>query len=142
MKAPSKLTPSNYDPIRAIEWVIAILTALGGLYAFTPSYHHVTQTQPSALASALASPALVKVFAAVVIIGALILICGLAMHKVRLLSAGLFIILLVRIFQFLITVIVSGFFPFTPWIFLFTVTVIVFLLWLNVRLRVTNNGRA
>lgn len=137
-----RFLPKSFDPIRIIEWVVALATAFSGLYIYSPFYNQAVQRDgPGAIAAALHHPELIYVYGAVILAGAVLLILGLVLRKVLLRSVGLFTIFTVRFFQVLLTLITLGWQPIT-WIFPLTIMCIVVVLWINARLEVMSNGRA
>ena len=137
-----KFLPDSIDPIRAIGWVIAIFTLVGGAYIFTPLYtHSVAKNGLGVVASVFSHPALVFVFGAVLVISSLMVIFGLWKGIPRIKSAGFFGILLTRFFQVLTTFMVSGFLPIT-WIYPMTIVFILIILWAHARWEVKQNADA
>lgn len=121
------------DPIRNIEWVIAICTFLGGLYIFSPLYDlSIARVGMSPFASALSNPASILLWGAVLLVGATLVMIGLYRGAPKLKSVGWFAIFLARFFQILTTWLVVGFLPIT-WIFPFTILLVVIILWAKAR---------
>lgn len=132
--------PKTFDPIRLIEWVVAIATAISGLHIFSPFYDPSLQSAgPGAIAAALHHPDFIYIYATVILIGAILLTVGLVLRNTGLRSSGLFIIFMVRFFQVLLTITAIGVQPIT-WIFPLTVMFVVVICWINARLEVINNG--
>jgi len=133
MRLIEKVLAIGSDPIRNIEWVIAICTLLGGLYIFTPLYDlSIARVGMSPFAAALANPISIFLWGAVLLVGAGLVIFGLVKNEPRFKSAGWFTIMLARFFQILTTWLVVGFLPIT-WIHPFTVFAVILILWAKAR---------
>lgn len=131
----------RFEPIRAIEWVIALFTLLGGAYLFTPIYRHsVAVNGPGVIADILSHPSMVLFWGGVLVIGAILVMIGLVKYKPQLRSAGWFLILLARIFQLLTTFLVSGLLPIL-WIYLMTLIWVITILWAVARIEVNRRAR-
>lgn len=140
--SPLRFLPKFFDPIRIIEWVVALATAFSGLYIYSPFYDaHIQREGPGAIAAALHHPHLIYLYGGLILIGAVLLIAGLVLRKIGLRSMGLFTIFTVRFFQVLLTITAISWQPIT-WIFPLTIACIVVILWVNARLEVMINGRA
>lgn len=136
MKWVEKLVTGRFRPLRAVEWIVSVCTLIGGVYVFTPIYRLSAQANgPGIIAQAVASPYLVLLFAAFLIIGSVLVIIGLRQLKPQLKSAGWFIIMLTRFFQILTTWLTMGLLPIT-WIYPFTLLLIIFILWCSARVEV------
>lgn len=129
---------AEFDPLRAIEWVIATCTFLGGLYIFTPLYAlSKALGSTSALTQTLSHPAMIFFWGAVLLIGAILVLYGLALDKPQFKSAGWFAIIMARLFQILSTFVVAGLLPIT-WIYPTTIMLVAGILWWKARLEVAN----
>lgn len=138
----SKLLDTSIDPIRVIEWVIAVCTAAGGLYLFTPLYTvSVQQNGLSAVAATFAHPLMVLVWGALLLVSALLVLFGLWKKMPQIKSVGWFGIILARFFQILTTFLAVGFLPIT-WIYPFTIMLVIIVLWGLTRVEVRTNARA
>lgn len=132
------LTGSKFNPVRAIEWVVALCTLIGGAYLFSPLYDF-SVGHASAFALALAHPAIMALWASILLVGSLLVIAGLIINRPQLKSIGWFAMLLARFFQILTTWLMAGFYPIF-WIYPFTVMLVMLLLWINARHEVFRNG--
>ena len=122
--------------LRAIEWVIATCTLIGGIYIFTPlRAASAAVNAPTAFASALTSPYSIFVWGLILVIGAIAVMIGKITKRPQYKSFGWFAIFLARFFQILTTILAVGFLPIT-WIYPFTIMLIVILLWLRARYEV------
>lgn len=140
MRLLARIIPRSVDPIRAIEWVIAVFTLVGGTYLFTPLYGtSVSQNGLSALAQVFAHPAMILLWGALLVVSALLVMYGLWKNLPQVRSAGWFGIILARTFQLLTTFTVAGLLPIS-WIFPMTITVVVIVLWGNARVEVRRNA--
>src|SRR6478735_8122502 len=102
--------PTRIEPIRVIEWVIAVCTAAGGLYIFSPLYQTSRALHgPSAFSLALSHPLSIMAWGALLLVGAVLVMWGLHREKPQLKSIGWFAIILARFFQILTTWMVVGF---------------------------------
>lgn len=129
-----------FDPIRSIEWVIAIMTIAGGAFVFTPLYTvQTSQVGPSAVATALGHPAMIALFGALLLIGAFLVILGMVTELPHIRSGGWFVILMVRFFQVLTVWLTAGFYPIS-WIYPFTLALICLVLWAYARGQVMRNN--
>jgi hypothetical protein len=136
MNWTSRLVPARFEPVRAIEWVIAICTLMGGLYVFTPLYDISQRTAPvGVIAQIIQSQYSVVIFGILLIASAVLIIIGLKLNKPRLRSSGLFILIMVRTFQIISTFVIQGFLPIT-WIYPLTITLVCVVLWGWARLEV------
>lgn len=124
-----KFVPKRFRPIQAIEWVIALFTAVGGLFIFSPLYDiSVDKDGPSALAVALSHPYMILVWSTVLLCGSLLVMFGLAKKMPQLRSAGWFVIILARTFQIATIILTTGWYPIS-WIYPLTLTFIMLILW-------------
>ena len=134
--------PHTFDPIRVIEWVVAVCTLISPVYVFSPWYASNSITSPPGVIASITSAKMVYVYAILLLIGAVMLIIGLVKHNLKLRSMGLFTIFTLRFFQTISAVLLVGLFPLSSWIFTFTLVLILVVLWINVRLGMMVNGRA
>lgn len=142
MRLTSRFIPSSIDPIRSIEWVIAVFTFVGGTYLFTPLYQtSVAQNGLSSIAMVMSHPLMVLIWGALLLVSAVLVMVGLWKDLPQLKSAGWFGIIMARIFQLFTTFLVVGFLPIT-WIYPLTITVVVILLWGFARVEVIKRARA
>lgn len=132
-----KNRPTSIEPIRAVEWVIAVCAAVGGIYVFTPLYElSVLEHGPRAFAAALSHPAFIVFWGILILIGAILVIVGLYENKPQLKSVGWFTIILARFFQLLTIWTVLGLLPLT-WIYPFTLMLVMIVLWGKARVDVS-----
>lgn len=142
MRLVSKILPDCIDPIRCIEWVIAVLTLIGSTYVFTPLYAmSVASNGTSALASVLSYPLTVFIFAGILLMASIFVMYGLVRNRPKIRSAGWFLIFLARWYQILATILVAGFLPIT-WIYPLTISLVVLVLWANARSEVDRYAHA
>jgi hypothetical protein len=140
MKVVDKITRREYDPLRAIEWVIAVFTFSGGLFIFTPLYQvSKAITGPTALATTLSHPIMILFWGSLLLVGALLVMFGLLKNMPQFKSAGWFSIILARVFQLITTFIVAGPLPIT-WIYPMTLVSVVIILWIVARVQVYNDS--
>jgi hypothetical protein len=136
MRLLSKIMSHSIEPIRVIEWVIAVFTFIGGVYIFTPLYQaSVAQNGLTGVALLLNHPVMVMIFGALLVVSSLFVMLGLWKNKPQFRSIGWFNIFLARSFQILGGWLVTGLLPIT-WIFLLTITTVVIVLWATARVEV------
>jgi hypothetical protein len=129
MKVFDKYVSAAISPLRAIEWAIATMTLVGGLYIFSPLYETSKALHgPSAFVSALSHPYIILFFGAVLVVSSVLVMVGLKTNKPQFKSAGWFAIILCRFFQILTTWIAVGLLPLL-WIYPFTLTLVIIILW-------------
>lgn len=131
--------PNIAEPIRIIEWVVAICTFLGGLYLFSPLYAYSQYINgTSAVIATLTHPALIALWAVILLFGAAFVIIGLSWNKPQIKSVGWFTMILARFFQILSIWLTAGFLPLF-WIYPFTVMLVMTVLWWVAWVEVTRN---
>lgn len=135
------MVATRFDPLRIIEWVVALSTAIGGIYVISPLYDiSVDLHGLSAFAQALSSTAMISLWGTVLLIGAILAIVGIVTKRDEVKSAGWFALVLARFFQLLTTWLTVGILPIS-WIHPFTVMMIAVVLWFWARYEVhKNNG--
>lgn len=140
MALAEKVLPQFFNPIRLIEWIIAVCTFATGIYVFTPLYDISTAAHgPGAIAQIAANPYTVVVYGLLLIVGAVLVMVGSKWKKPRIRSSGWFILIVVRFFQLLATFVVIGFLPIS-WIHPFTLLLIYLVLWGLARIEVHGYG--
>lgn len=142
MNVWQKLSPERFNPILVIEWVVALCTIVSPVFIFSPLYDESVSTNgPGLVAASLSDPHLIYIYAAILLVGSIMVMVGLIFKRAPIKSVGLFTILLIRFFQVLTTLLVEGFTPIGGWIFPLTILLIVCVLWINTRVEV-DNGRS
>lgn len=131
----------RFNPVRDVEWVIIVFSALQAIYIFSPAYaQSIALNGLSPFAAALASQTLVYVFISGILITALMVAWGIYKNRPALRSAGMFGQFLFRLFNVLVTILSIGFLPIT-WIYAATTSAICVILWVAERIEVKRNGR-
>lgn len=132
MKWRRKLREVWDNSILCIEWVLAICSIITASYIFTPLYAIGKAIRPSVLAMVLTHPLMISAWAAVVLIGGVLVILGLLLNRSSFRSSGWFLVFLARLYQVLATLIVAGVVP-LQWFPSFTIGLIVLILWARAR---------
>lgn len=128
--------PVSIDPIRSIEWVIALFTFGGGLTLFSPvGNSELFDNGAGLMTVALAHPLMILFWGAFLVVGAILVMYGLWRDIPMLRGIGWFAIIMARIFQVFSTLTVVGFMPLT-WIFPLTIALIAVVLWGKARTEV------
>lgn len=136
MRLLAKIFSRRNEPIRYVEWVIALFTLFGGFYLFTPLYQtSVARNGLGTIALILAHPLMVLLWASLLLVSSFLVIIGLWRDMPQLKSAGWFGIFLARFFQLMATFMIAGFLPLS-WIYPATITAVVVVLWGAARIEV------
>ena len=136
----AKAITHQYNPIRTIEWIVASLTFLGGVYLFSPAYaNSVAQHGPSPFTIIFTHPIMVIIWGSVLLVGAILVMFGLWRGKPQARSAGWFMVWLARLFQVIGQITAVGLLPLT-WIYPFTLAAVIIVLWSVARAEVKRNG--
>lgn len=115
--------------VRAIEYIIAIVTIVSGVYVLSPFLTLSTSINgPSPLIATLGSTLAVHIYGVFLLIAGFLLLYGLIKHKNWPCRQGLLIIALTRLYGVFGAIIVIGILPLT-WLPTFTVFLIVSVLW-------------
>lgn len=123
------------NPLIVIEWIIAIVTLVGGVYLLSPVFNvGLLVSLNSPIAQAVASSVGIIALAVISIFSALLLIAGIVNRKVKWRSAALFINGLVRLYAFLAGLLINGLLPLT-WLSPFALMLITFYIWGRIRKR-------
>lgn len=129
-----------FNPIRMMQWVLAAVSLVQGLYVFSPLYEYsIAVNGMTPFAAALAHPLLVYIYAALLIITAIMIIVGLVKDCPRIRSAGLLGQTTIRFYNALTTVLTTGFLPIV-WTYAFTVVLFSAILWLVERVKLQNGS--
>lgn len=133
-----RLFPSRFDPIRVLEWVIALFTLAGGLYTLSPLYPRTAASSagPGIISQLAASPVPHTAFAVALLVAAVLIIIGLLTNVAKIRSSGFFILVLARTFQITATFLVQGLVPVGAWIYVLTIMAVSLVLWTNARIEV------
>lgn len=117
------------NPLRYVEWVIAILIIVGGLYLFSP-WVDMSMESTSTVAQALQTKASIYAFAVFYTFPGVAMAYGLVKNKPRVIEVALYFTYIVLLFSAILTLVVNGLFP-PRWLTILTVGVIAAILWLR-----------
>lgn len=118
--------------MRAIQLTIVLTTLFASAYVLSPIYSFGLSTQVSGLATTLATPLLVRAWAAFIGVGAILAGIGIYKKNPRLRGYGWTMIFLARLYQVIAIWLAAGLLPLS-WIYPFTLGIIVLILWARSR---------
>ena len=125
------------NPLIVIEWIISIVTLIGGIYLLSPVVKTgILLNLNSPIAAAVASQLGIVILGMLAVLTALLLIAGIVKMKVKVRSFALFLIGLMRLYAVLAGILINGIFPFT-WLSNAALMIICFYIWGRIRRRGT-----
>jgi hypothetical protein len=126
----SRLTLSNTNPLRVIEFIIGLVTVISGIYVLSPLLDFsIDNNGPSPLVQALAGSLGITLFGLFYTASGVVLLAGLYKRKARWRALGLFWDGLTRLYVVIATLLIQGLTPIS-WVSGFTISLICFTLWL------------
>lgn len=128
-----KLASIRREPLITICWIIAIVAVVGGTWILLPTFDigSVVQTGSSALSETVLDNIATYAISVPAIISGCIMMYGIVKRKDNVLAWGLFINLILRIFAFLVAVLVYGLPP--TWLSSLSLIAIVLVLYLVIK---------
>lgn len=123
------------NPLIVIEWIIAIVSFIGGVYLLSPLLNvAILVNMNSPVAAFVASSVGIVALGVVLLFSALLLIAGIVKRRVKWRSAALFINGLTRFYALVATLAINGPMPLT-WLSSFALLLITFYVWGRIRKR-------
>jgi len=108
MKGTGVFRTFHSTPLRLLETVIAVTSLISAAYFFTPLYAIGRAIHPTPLTMVLTSAAMSWLWAAVLAVGAILILYGLYRNLTQFRSAGFFLLFLARLYQVIAIFIVAG----------------------------------
>jgi hypothetical protein len=120
------------NPFRYIEWILAIVLIVGGLYLGSPWFQADPQTGASAIGQTLTSQISLYLFAVAYTAPGAVMATGLVLHKDGLIEGALFWTYIIVLFTSLLSLLVSGIVP-PRWLSTLSLGLIAAILWIRER---------
>ncbi len=118
-----------YNPIKSIQWIIAVQTIVGGIYLVSPLVEYVSNNvAPSALVQIISSSTGIAIVGIIFLLSGTILTIGLLKDKPQWRATGLFVSAGVRLYGLWAVWLINGFLPLT-WLGNFTIMLITIVLY-------------